>query len=50
MMALLDHYSSSDDNITLRDSYLCWGEVETKIKPISLSIPGFPQKRIASFQ
>lgn len=50
MMALLDHYPSSDDNITLRDSYLCWGEVETTIKPISLPTPGFPQKILASFQ
>lgn len=50
MMALLDHYPSSDDNIAFRDSYLHWGEAETKIKPISILTPGFPQKITASSQ
>lgn len=50
MMVLLDHYPSSDDNITFRDSYLHWGEAETKIKPILLPTPGFPQKIRASSQ
>ena len=49
-MVLLDHYPSSDDNITFRDSYLHWGEAETKIKPILLPTPGFPQKIRASSQ
>lgn len=51
MMALLDHYLSSDDNrYYIWDSHLHWGEAETKIKPITLSTSDFPHKIIASLQ
>ena len=35
MMALRDHYLSSDDNrYYIRDGHLHWGAVETKVKHI----------------
>lgn len=50
MMALLDHYLPSDDNITFWDRHLHWGDADTKIKPITLSTLVFPKQRMASFQ
>jgi hypothetical protein len=47
MMALLDHYLSSDDNIAFWESHDDWGDAEIEIKPITLPTSGFPKQIMA---